>query len=107
VEHRSDAKVLVRNALAGVEIALQDVAAREAGVPLYELLGRACRREVAFTEYFAYREGGEQSPAEVAGYCARMVEEHGSPAFEGKVAVRPLEEDVRLVGEVRNAIGPE
>jgi glucarate dehydratase len=107
VEHRSDAKVLVRNALAGVEIALQDVAAREAGVPLYELLGGACRSEVAFTEYFAYREGGEQSPAEVAGYCARMVEEHRSPAFEGKVAVRPLDEDVRLVREVRSAIGPE
>jgi glucarate dehydratase len=106
-EHRRDAKVLIRNPLAGVEIALWDVAAREAGVPLYELLGGACRTEIPFTEYFAYRAGREESPAEVAAYCARMVEEHGSPAFEGKVGVRPVADDVRLVGEVRAAIGPE
>jgi glucarate dehydratase len=72
-----------------------------------ELLGGARRTDIAFTEYFAYREGREQSPAEVAAYCARMVEEHGSPAFEGKVAVRTVEEDIRLVREVRAAIGPE
>jgi glucarate dehydratase len=106
-EHRRDAKVLIRNPLAGVEIALWDVAAREAGAPLYELLGGACRTEIPFTEYFAYRAGREESPAEVAAYCARMVEEHGSPAFEGKVGVRPIEEDVRLVQEVRAAIGPD
>jgi glucarate dehydratase len=106
-EHRPDAKVLVRNPLSGVEIALWDVAGREAGAPLCELLGGACRSEVAFTEYFAYREGREETPAEVAAYCARMAEEHGSPAFEGKVAVRSLEDDVALAREVRAAIGPE
>jgi glucarate dehydratase len=105
VEHRSDAKVLIRDPLAGVEIALWDIAAREAGSPLYELLGGACRTEVAFSEYFAYREGRERSPAELAAYCARMVEEHDSPVFEGKVAVRPLDDDVRLVREIRGAIG--
>jgi glucarate dehydratase len=36
-----------------------------------------------------------------------MVEEHGSPAFEGKVAVHPVEQDIQLVREVRSAIGPE
>jgi glucarate dehydratase len=106
-EHRTDAKVLIRNPIAGVEIALWDIAAREAGVPLYELIGAACRTQVSFTEYFAYRPGREDSPADIAAYCARMVEEHDSPVFEGKVAVRPLEEDVRLVREIRAAIGPE
>jgi glucarate dehydratase len=106
VTHRTDGKVLVRNALAGVEIALWDITAREAGVPLHELLGGACRAEVAFSEYFAYREGLEGSPAAVAAYCARMVEEHGSPVFEGKVSIRGVEDDVRLVREVRAAIGP-
>ncbi|MBA2643656.1 MAG: mandelate racemase/muconate lactonizing enzyme family protein [Actinobacteria bacterium] len=105
--HRADAKVLIRNPLAGVEIALWDVRAREASVALHELLGRLCRTEVAFTEYFAYRKGLEESPSAVAAYCARMAEEHGSPAFEGKVAVRPVEEDVRLVREIRAAIGPD
>jgi glucarate dehydratase len=36
-----------------------------------------------------------------------MVEEHDSPAFEGKVAVRGVDEDVRLVRELRAAIGPD
>jgi glucarate dehydratase len=107
VRHRGDARLVVENPLAGVEIALWDVSAREAGVPLAELLGGAVRTAVPFTEYFAYREGRERTPAEVAAYCARMAEEHGSPAFEGKVAVRPVEEDVRLAREVRAAIGPE
>jgi glucarate dehydratase len=107
VRHRADGAVLIDNPLAGVEIALWDVGAREAGVPLYELLGGACRMEVPFTEYFAYREGREQTPAEVAAYCARMAEDHGSQAFEGKVAVRPLAEDIELVREIRAAIGPE
>lgn len=106
-EHRGDAKVLVRNPLAGVEIALWDIAAREAGVPLHELLGGAVRTEVEFSEYFAYRPGREESPADVAAFCARMVEEHDSPLFEGKVAVHPVEQDVALVREVRAAIGSE
>jgi glucarate dehydratase len=62
---------------------------------------------VRFTEYFAYRPGLEETPADVAAYCARMVEEHDSPAFEGKVAVHPVKQDVTLVRELRAAIGPE
>ena len=103
--HRSDSQVLVENPLAGLEIALWDIHAREAGVPLHELLGEKCRTEIAFTEYFAYRHGREENPSEVAAFCARMIEEHDSPVFEGKVAVRPVAEDVNLVREVRAAIG--
>ena len=105
--HRSDSRVLIRNAGAGIEIALWDIAARERGVPLQELLGGPCRTEVAFSEYFAYRVGHEETPAAVAAFCARMVEEHGSPVFEGKVGVRSPDEDLELVREVRAAIGPD
>jgi len=107
VTHRTDGKVLIDKPLTGIEIALWDVAAREAGVPLYELLGGACRTAIAFSEYFAYRPGHDDSPSAVAAFCARMVEEHDSPVFEGKVAVRPVEEDVELVREIRAAIGPD
>ena len=107
VEHRGDAKVLILNPLAGVEIALWDIAAREASVPVHELLGGAVRTQVEFSEYFAYRPGHEESPSEVAAFCARMAEEHDSHVFEGKVAVHPVEQDVRLVREVRAAIGPD
>lgn len=105
--HRSDGKVLIDRPATGIEIALWDIAAREAEKPLHELLGGACRTEIAFAEYFAYRPGREDSPADVAAFCARMVSEHDSPLFEGKVAVRPVEEDVELVREIRAAIGPD
>lgn len=105
--HRRDGRVVIDNPLTGVEVALWDVAARERSLPLYELLGGLHRREVGFSEYFAYRAGHEESPSEVAAFCVRMAEEHGSTVFEGKVAVRPVEEDVRLVREIRAAIGPE
>lgn len=104
---RGDGRVLVCDALAGVEIALWDIAGREAREPVHVLLGGAVRTEIPLTEYFAYRPGREERPEDVAAFCARMVDEHDSPWFEGKVAVRPLDEDVRLVRAVREAIGSE
>ncbi len=106
-EHRGDGRVVIDQPLTGLEVALWDVAAREAGLPLAELLGGRRRDEVAFSEYFAYRAGREKTPTEVARYCAAMAERHGSTVFEGKVAVRPPAQDVRLVREIRAAIGPD
>src|SRR5262249_37914210 len=106
-EHRRDGQVVIDRPETGVEIALWDIAAREADVPLHELFGEKCRSSVAFSEYFAYRIGREESPVDIARYCALLVEEHGSPVFEGKGAVTPLEQDVRMVSEIRSAIGAE
>ena len=105
--HRADGQVVIRRPETGVEIALWDIAACEAGVPLHELFGGKCRSTVAFSEYFAYRPGREDTSGDIAAFCARMAEEHGSSVFEGKVAVSPLEQDVRMVREIRAAIGTE
>ena len=105
--HRGDGRVLFAGAGTGIEIALQDARARAAGVPLHELLGGATRTEVPFTEYFAIREGHEQTAEDLAGYCAQMIAEHDSPTFEGKVGVRPLEQEIAMVAAIREAIGPE
>ena len=105
--HRADGQVVIHRPETGVEIALWDIAAREEGVPLHELFGAKCRSTVAFSEYFAYRQGHEGTPADVAAFCARMAEEHGSTVFEGKVAVSPLEQDIDMVREIRAAIGTE
>jgi glucarate dehydratase len=104
---RTGAAIVTPNAAAGVEIALWDIAAREAGVPLCELLDEVVREEIAFTEYFAPRPGREETPAAIAEYCARMVEGHASPAFEGKAAVWSPGEDLETVRLVREAIGPD
>jgi glucarate dehydratase len=101
----------VVRAFGAIEMALWDIRARAAEVPLYLLLGGKCRGRVPFTEYFAPRPrteegGGEETPEELGEYCARMVAEHGSSDFEGKVGFADRDTDVRIVECVREAIGP-
>jgi glucarate dehydratase len=81
-------------------------------VPIYELLGGTVRTDVPFTEYFAFRHpsahgAGEATPVEVAQYCARMREEHGSTVFEGKVGSTSLSTDIEMVKEIRAAVGDD
>jgi glucarate dehydratase len=99
-----------RRIFGGVEMALWDARGRASGVSLAGLLGGAVRPAVALTEYFSYRlagpsHAGESTPLEVARYCAQMIEQHGSGAFEGKVCTVSLGEEVEMVREVRAAIG--
>ena len=98
-------------AFGAIEIALWDIRAQSAELPLCLLLGGRFRREIPFTEYFAPRPGtalggGEETPEELGEYCARMVAEHGSSDFEGKVGFADPDTDVRIVECVREAIGP-
>lgn len=97
-------------AFGGIEVAMWDARAKTEGVPLYVLLGGRVRKEVALSEYFGYRlpgpkEKGESTPTEIAKYCARMIEEHNSDSFEGKVATAALNDEVKMVKEIRAAIG--
>jgi glucarate dehydratase len=99
-------------AFGGLELALWDIKGKALNVPVYSLLGGPVRREIGFSEYFALRlpgaeEPGESTPLEVARYCARMREEHGSIIFEGKVGVLDLDTEIEMVKEVRAAIGPD
>ncbi len=102
--------VAARRAFGGIEMAMWDALGKTQGVPLSLLLGGAVRHEVSLTEYFSYRfpgpsEPGESTPAEVARYCARMIEEHGAETFEGKVGTVALDDEVAMVREIRAAIG--
>ncbi len=99
-----------RRVFGGIEMAMWDARARTEGQPLHRLLGGAVRDKIAVTEYFSYRlpgvsEPGEASPTDIARYCARMIEDHDARIFEGKVATVTLDEEVRMVAEVRAAIG--
>jgi glucarate dehydratase len=102
----------IRRAFGGVEMALWDLIGKLERKSVASLLGGRVRDTVAFTEYFALRlacdgRGGEANAADVARYCARMQEEHGSTAFEGKVGVESVGTEVAIVREVREAIGPD
>jgi len=92
-------------AYGGVEMALWDLAGKLAGRSVADLLGGRVRDAVPFTEYFAPRLGAEQTPVEIARYCARMAEQHGAVAFEGKVGFGDLRFQLEIVREVRAAVG--
>ena len=94
-----------RRAFGAIEMAMWDARARAAGVPLYELFGGKVRDEVAFTEYFALREGAEATPADVVRYCVRVVEEYESPWFEGKLGVLAVETELAMVDDLVDAVG--
>lgn len=99
-----------RRVFGGIEMAMWDARGKTEGVPLHLQLGGAVRTEIPHTEYFSYRfpgprDPGEASPVEVARYCARMIEAHGSTIFEGKMGTVGLDEELTMVREIRAAIG--
>jgi glucarate dehydratase len=95
-----------RRAFGAIEMAMWDLRARRAGVPLVDLLGGRVRDEVAFTEYFALRDGIETTPADVIDYCVRTAAEFDSPSFEGKLGVLPVETELAMVADLVRELGP-
>ena len=99
-------------AFGALEIALWDIRGKVWDQPLYKLLGGAVRKDIPFTEYFAFRQsrdGGrrELAPEDVVEHCLRMREEHGSTFFEGKLIVGDPQLEIRTVRMLREALGPE
>jgi glucarate dehydratase len=96
-----------RRAFGAIEMAMWDARARGQGVPLHVLLGGKVRDEVAFTEYFALRDGAEATPGDVVRYCTRMAEEFESPWFEGKLGVLPVDAEMAMVADLVRELGRE
>lgn len=94
-----------RRAFGAIELALHDLRAKRAGVPLAELLGGRVRDQVAFTEYFALRDGLENTPDDVVRYCVRMAEEFDAPTFEGKVGVLDVHTEMEMVAALVQELG--
>ena len=95
-----------RRAFGGIEIALWDLRARRADVPLVDLLGGRVRDTVAFTEYFAFRVGREETPADVIRYCEQMAAEFDPPMFEGKLGVLDVETEMAMIADLVSTLGP-
>jgi glucarate dehydratase len=109
VQNTDDSSVV--KAFGAIEIALWDIRGKAWGQPLYRLLGGAVRKEIPFTEYFAFRperegKGGETSPEAVVEYCLRMREAHGSTFFEGKLIRGDPLLEIETVRRLREALGP-
>lgn len=102
IERRMDA-VAVDNwfAKSAIEMALWDIAGRDAGAPVFELLGGACR-PLTIRNRFSL---GAYAPDVAAERAAALVEQ-GFETIKVKVGTG-AELDVARVRAVRNAIGPE
>jgi L-alanine-DL-glutamate epimerase-like enolase superfamily enzyme len=92
-------------ALGAVDLALWDLKAKDAGVPLWKLLGGSASK---YVEAYNTDGGWLNWPLEtVVADCRRVVEEEGYRAVKLKVGgANPLE-DLRRVEAVRRALGPE
>lgn len=104
VQNTDDSSVV--KAFGAIEIALWDIRGKVAQEPLYKLLGGAVRKQITFTEYFGFRDGGEMSPEAVADYCVHMRELHGSTMFEGKLILGDPVLEIETVKALRSALGP-
>ncbi|RWP96673.1 mandelate racemase/muconate lactonizing enzyme family protein [Mesorhizobium sp.] len=104
VQNTDDSSVV--KAFGAIEIALWDIRGKVAQEPVYKLLGGAVRKQIPFTEYFGFREGGEMSPEAVADYCLHMRELHGSTMFEGKLILGDPVLEIETVKALRSALGP-
>lgn len=105
VQNTDDSSVV--KAFGAIEIALWDLRGKLTGEPLYLLLGGAVRKDIPFTEYFGFRDGGETSPQQVADYCVAMHEQHGSTMFEGKLIRGNPRLEIETVKALRDVLGPD
>jgi glucarate dehydratase len=107
----TDVDLAAVRAFAAVEMALWDIRGKAWGRPLFELLGGAQRKQIPFTDYFAFRErsgaaGGETTPEEVVDYCLGLAAAHGTSMFEGKLATADPATAIRTVELLREKLGP-
>ena len=110
VQNTDDASIV--KAFGGIEIALWDIRGKVWNQPLYQLLDGAVRKEIPFTEYFAFRAesngvGGESTPEAILEYCQKMKDEYGSTIFEGKLTKGDPNLEIATVKKLREGLGPE
>ncbi|HEY4333507.1 MAG TPA: mandelate racemase/muconate lactonizing enzyme family protein [Ilumatobacteraceae bacterium] len=99
-------------AFGAVETALWDIRGKAWNQPVHALLGGAVRTEIPFTDYFSFRADGpgvrgERTAEEVADYCVRLREEHGTTNFEGKLSTRDPRHGLRAVQLIRERLGED
>lgn len=91
-------------ALSSIDIALWDIKAKIAGLPLYKLLGGYTDRIKIYMAggYYVEGKGQQQLEAELASYV-----ELGARAVKMKIGALPIEDDIARIRGARRAIGDD
>jgi D-arabinonate dehydratase len=96
-------KWVMLRAISIIDIALWDLKAKAADMPLYKLLGASADSVPAYASGGYYRE--EKGLADLAAEMERYVD-RGHDVVKMKVGREPVEREVERVRAVREAIGP-
>lgn len=91
-------------AQSSLDIALWDIKAKVAGLPLGPMIGGFADRLSIYCAggYYAEGKGLKELAAEMEGYVG-----HGARAVKMKIGAAPMAEDAERVRTVRDAIGPD
>jgi galactonate dehydratase len=111
VSSRFPPGAVVSAAISGIEQALWDIAGKDAGLPVYKLLGGKVRDRVR-----VYRWAHGDTPEAIAEHAAWLVKTHGLTAL--KMGPLPpnyaqlswsdvLQQSIQRVGAVRHAVGEQ
>ena len=95
---------LTTRAISGIDIALWDLRAKVAGMPLYKMLGGFRNRMPTYIAGGYYEEGKGLKELQQEMYDNV---EMGAKAIKMKIGAVPIREDVERVKAVREAIGPD
>ena len=102
--------LVTRNAYSAIDTALWDIAAKAAGVPLYDQLGGAARERAPFCGY-AYSDdptAGHSDDAlatRMADIAAQQIEATGAGLFEYKIGLHSIDCEIAIAHAVRDALG--
>lgn len=92
------------HAISAIDVALWDVIGKHLGRPVYKLLGGHSDRLLAYASGGLY--GKDKSEADLAREMASYVE-RGFRAVKIKIGGAAVDEDLRRIAAVRDAVGPD
>lgn len=95
------------------EMAFLDLAGKERGISVSELLGQPFRQKIPFSGYVFYRahdpngKGGELDPNAIARFCSDVVKKYGFRVLKLKGSVHDPQVEIDTLCAIQKAVGDD